>query len=155
MFRTNSTRRDVIRAIVKTVESPDRTFKQRDGRLVGIKTFSKPVGEKPYFDERRILRRRYLYKVRVLYINRGRGKVIITAYPVLWRTLNDRSCTWSYMGGIIIMLMETAVNVTMIMLNVILCLPLLAFRLLSWFVAPASTINFFHDFRYHLWYYYL
>lgn len=83
MFKSNSTRRDVIRAIVKTVESPDRTFTQRDGRLVGIKTFRKPVGEKPYFDERRTLRRRYLYKVRVVYINRGRGKLIITAYPVL------------------------------------------------------------------------
>lgn len=84
MFLSNSTRRFVRRAILKTVESPDRTLTQiGDGRRVRIKTFRKPVGEKPYFDESGTLRKRLLYKVRVVYTYRGRRKVIITAYPEL------------------------------------------------------------------------
>jgi len=66
MFLSNSTRRFIKRAILKTVESPDRTFTQpRDGRRVRIKTFRKAVGEKPYFDKSGTLRKRLLYKVRV------------------------------------------------------------------------------------------
>ena len=84
MFLSNSTRRFVRKAIRKTVESPDRTFKQpRDGRRVRIKTFTKAVGEKPYLNESGTLRKRLLYKVRVVYTYRGRRKVIITAYPEL------------------------------------------------------------------------
>ena len=84
MFLSNSTERFVRRAIVETMESPDRTFTQpRNGRRVRIKTFKNPVGEKPYFDKSGTLRKRLLYKVRVVYTYRGRRKVIITAYPEL------------------------------------------------------------------------
>ena len=84
MFLSNSTRGFVERAILKTMESPDLTFTQRrDRRRVRIKTFTEPVGEKPYFDESGTLRKRLLYKVRVVYIYWGRTKVIITAYPEL------------------------------------------------------------------------
>ena len=84
MFLSNSTESFVRRAILETVESPDRAFTQtEDRRRVRIKTFRKPVGEKPYFDESGTLRKRPLYKVRVVYTYRGRRQVIITAYPEL------------------------------------------------------------------------
>ena len=83
MFKSNSTRRDVRRAIQKTMEWPDITCTQPDGRRVRIKTFKDPVGEMPYFDEERTVRKRLLYRLRVVYINRGRKKIIITAYPPL------------------------------------------------------------------------
>ena len=114
MFLSNSTRSFVRRVIAETMESPDRTFTQlryRGQRIqrrhVQIKTFRYPVGEKPYFDESGTLRKRRLYKVRVVYIYMGRRRVIITTYPELWRTWKDRiglihadlselSFTWSY-----------------------------------------------------------
>lgn len=64
-----------------TLEDPDRTFKQPDEKRVRIKTFSFPVGEKPYFDESGTLREIPLYKVRVVYTFRGPQKVITTAFP--------------------------------------------------------------------------
>lgn len=80
MFLRYSTRREVMRFIKKTVHSPDSTITQPDGTRVRTKDFETPVGEMPFLDEERILRRRLLYKVRVVYRNRGDGKRIITAY---------------------------------------------------------------------------
>ena len=56
------------------MEWPDITYTQPDGRRVRVKTFKDPVGEMPYFDEERTVRKRLLYRLRVVYINRGRKK---------------------------------------------------------------------------------
>ena len=47
MFKSNSTRRDVRRAIQQTMEWPDITYTQPDGRRVRVKIFKDPVGEMP------------------------------------------------------------------------------------------------------------
>lgn len=83
MFLPGSSKDDVMSVIEQTIEHPDRTLTQPDGTRIRTKTFTDPVGEIPFFDAGGKLKRRLLYKLRVVFKNRGHRKYIISAYPPL------------------------------------------------------------------------
>ena len=160
--RTNL--RTIWHLVKKTWKSPDSKEKQNHGRRALIKQFKHPIGEYVFFNKQGCIRTIPIGTLKLVYERKRNGDVVfITAYPLFWRPdvrtiFPSKTNFVAVISMIIIMWTVLLLVVTMKTLHVLyfccLCLPKLAFLLLSCFAAVGSIIGCFHEFWYHLYYYY-
>ena len=149
--------RTIQKLVKKTLIFPDSKKKQDRGKRALTKQFRHTVGEYVFFNHQGYIRRIPIKTLKLVYKPKRNGEddVFITAYPLFWRPevrtiFPNKTNVPAVIPMIIIIWTVLGVVVTMMTLHFCcLCLPKLAFLLLSCFAAVSSIIGCFHDFRYY------
>lgn len=156
-FLPGTNLRTIQKLVKKTLKSPDSKKKQDRGKRALTKQFRHTIGEYVFFNYQGYIRRIPIKTLKLVYKPKRNGEddVFITAYPLFWRQevrtiFPNKTNVLAVIPMIIIIWTVLGVVVTMVTLNFCcLCLPKLAFLMLSCFAAVSSIIGCFHDFRYY------
>lgn len=164
-FLHGTSLRTIQKLVRKTLKSPDGRKNQDRGKRALTKQFKHTIGEYVFFNYQGYIRRIPIKTLKLVYKPKRNGEddVFITAYPLFWRPevrtiFPNKTNVLVVIPMIIIIWTVLGIVVTMMTLHALyfccLCLPKLAFLLLSGFAAVSSIIGCFHDFRYYLCYYF-
>lgn len=164
-FLHRTSLRTIQKLVRKTLKSPDSRKNQDRGKRALTKQFKHTIGEYVFFNYQGYIRRIPIKTLKLVYKPKRNGEddVFITAYPLFWRQevrtiFPNKTNVLVVIPMIIIIWTVLGIVVTMMTLHALyfccLCLPKLAFLLLSCFAAVSSIIGCFHDFRYYLCYYF-
>lgn len=165
-FLHGTSLRTIQELVRKTLESPDSRKKQDRGKRALTKQFKHTIGEYVFFNYQGYIRRIPIKTLKLVYKPKRNGEVdvFITAYPLFWRPevrtiFPNKTNVLAVIPMIIIIWTVLGVVVTTMTLHVLyfccLCLPKLAFLLLSCFAAVSSIIGCFHVFQYYLCHYFI
>ena len=157
-FLHGTSLRTIQELVRKTLESPDSRKKQDRGKRALTKQFKHTIGEYVFFNYQGYIRRIPIKTLKLVYKPKRNGEddVFITAYPLFWRQevrtiFPNKTNVLVVIPMIIIIWTVLGIVVTMMTLHALyfccLCLPKLAFLLLSCFAAVSSIIGCFHVFQ--------